>query len=371
MNIFIPLGIILAFLCLFTRKSPKQVEYMFAFSMLAVFVFAALRYEFGPDYAAYQAAYEGLQGTTAQDYTGTGSSQELGFLIYLSVFQNFTTFIITNAIFWVFANYLFLRKYVDGEYYWIAILYMFFTSTYLKLNMVAMRSAMVAFIFIYAFFFLVKDGIKNKIIFAALIILAGQFHTTGLILVLFAFLNSKNRSIIFNKYFIGVIAFIGFISFFIGGNYLLQYLSMYLMDSIDSFSKYAEEENANIGAASLSFNTIIFELMSIATAFYLAWAGRQEQNKEYVFVYKIAVLAALVQVIFRQSMIGDRYFMCFNPCYIAALLHSLKKGSREIGLVVMLFVTVSSLYIFNSKLHKSYNRYFETYHTIFEAPRIP
>ena len=370
MNIYIPLGVILALLCFFVRKNSKNAEYMFFFSMLAILAFCALRYQFGPDYDAYWAMYNGLQGEiSAENYSGTGSSAELGFLIYIKMFPSFTAFIVTNAILWVLANYLVIRKYVSSHAYWIVILYMFFNTTYLKQSTVAMRSAMVSFIFIFAFWLLIRGRLKDKILFVALMLLAGQFHTTGLVLVLFAFLTPNNNSILFNKYFLIAFSLMGLVSFFLG-NSLLQVLSVSIMDNVDAFERYADDEVA-VGEAGCSFNTLLFTLMSIAIAFYLAWAGRKEQNREYIYIYKIALIAALVQVVFRQGMINDRYFMCFNPFYITALIHSLKTKQRDYGVIIMIFVSVISLYIFNSKLNRGYNRYFETYHTIFEAPRIP
>ena len=111
--------------------------------------------------------------------------------------------------------------------------------------------------------------------------------------------------------------------------------------------------------------------MSVAIAFYLAWAGKHETNKEFIILYKIAVIAAFVQIVFRQSMIADRYFMCFNPLYIAAILRSLKMTRKEYGIIILIFVSIISLYIFSSKMSRSYAVHFQVYHTIFETPRIP
>ena len=370
MNVYIPLGIILAFFCFFAREDKKLVNSVFIVSFLAMLVFLTLRYQFGPDYISYLTTFESIQGEDVSLYTGVGASSERGFLYYLSLFPYFTLFIFVNAVFWLFANYNVLHKYVNATEYWIVVLYIFFNNTYLKLSTVAMRSTMVAFIFMFAFMFLMRERKIDRIIYVALILLAGQFHTTGLALIPFVFINSKNTSILFNKIFIGVIALIGFVSFFAGNNVILQYVSEYVMDNIEAFDRYADDD-VSIGVVSFSLNTFIFYLMSVFVAFWLAWAGRQETNKEFVYIYKVAIIAAIVQILFRQSMISDRYFMCFNPFYITALVHSLYKGRKQMGIVALMFVAVISLYIFTSKMNKSYARHFETYHTIFEAPQIP
>lgn len=371
MNVYIPLGIILAILCFLVRNKTKSADTMYVLSMFAVFVFCALRYDFGPDYHAYMTMHENMKTVSSvTEYTGTGASSEIGFLYYLNLFTFFTSFIVTNAFLWVLANYLIIKKYVSSNAYWIVILYMFFNATYLKSSTVAMRSTMVAFIFMFAFWILKRGGKLDKLVYIALILLAGQFHTTGLALVLFVFLTPNNNSFLFNKYFLAVLSLIGVVSLFVGGNAFIQVLSAYIMDNVEVFERYAEDE-VGVGEASFSLNTLLFSLMSIAITFYLAWAGRQEHNKDYIYIYKIAVIAAIVQVVFRQGMINDRYFMCFNPFYITALIHSLKRRQKEIGYVILFFVAVISLYVFNSKLHRGYNRYFETYQTVFEAPRIP
>ena len=204
----------------------------------------------------------------------------------------------------------------------------------------------------------------------ALILLASQFHTTGLALIPFVFINSKNTSILFNNVLIGIIAVMGLFSILVGNNVILQYLSEAVMDNIEAFDRYADDEVA-IGVGSFSFNTLVFYSMTVFVAFWLAWAGRHETNKEYILIYKVAIVASIVQMLFRQSMISDRYFMCFNPFYITALVHSLYNGRKQMAIVALMFVAVISLYIFTSKMNKSYARHFETYHTIFEAPQIP
>ena len=125
MNVYIPLGLILTLLCYLCSKNEVSARKAFIFSMFAAFLFAAFRFEFGPDYFNYNAIYDSIQGADIDSYTGKGMSVEKPFLILLSLFPNFTSFVIFLAVLWVIPVAYFLSRYVSPSYYWIAVLSIF------------------------------------------------------------------------------------------------------------------------------------------------------------------------------------------------------------------------------------------------------
>lgn len=365
MNVFLPLGLFLTILCYFFRTNPKSSRKAFIFSMIAAFVFAAIRYEFGPDYFNYHEIYDSIQGADIDNYVGKGMTVEKPFLMLLSLFPNFTAFVVFLAILWFIPTTYFLGRYISPSYYWIAILYLFIRSDYFLSSLVAMRTTLCAAIFLYALYFLLK---RKRVIYVALIILAAQFHTSSIILVLFVFLNTKNRSIIFSNLVLAAMGLMALLIVATGENQVIEFITTAVMDNIEELQRYSERE---IGGTGQSINTLIFRAISFVILFYIAKSGEKEQNEENIILYKIAFFAAALSFIFGQSLISDRYLTILNPIFIICIILSFNKNPKNLNTIIVFFLIVVALYILYNKSTKSYFITFLHYHTIFSAPYIP
>lgn len=365
MNIYIPLGLILALLCFMFRRNDKNATNAFLFTMVLSCVFAMFRFEFGPDYFNYLEVYEGVQGADIENYTGRGMSIEPAFLYLIQVFPRFTFFVIALTLFWFIGNTLFLKKYAPSQFFWVIILYFFFKTDYFLDSLVAMRTTLCAAIFLIAVYFLVKG---QRIIFAVLIILASMFHTSAIALLPIALITTNHKSLLFNDVVLWILGVIALISVLIGHNFMVESLSNVVMDSFDELQRYSERDVSLVGQ---SINTLIFRVMSFCILLYLANSGKKETEPSMVVFYKIAVIAAMINLIMGQSLINDRFFLILNPVYILAIVSSYKKNPASINVVITVFLFIIALYIFYNKFSKPYFVSFLHYHSIFSAPYIP
>lgn len=365
MNVFLPLGLFLTILCYFFRTNPKSSRKAFIFSMIAAFVFAAIRYEFGPDYFNYHEIYDSIQGADIDNYVGKGMTVEKPFLMLLSLFPNFTAFVVFLAILWFIPTFYFINRFVPSNYYWLVVLFMFIKTDYFLSSMVAMRTTLCAAIFLVALFFLLK---KKRIIYVALILLAAQFHTSSIVLVLFVFFSFKNKNLIFSNITLVVIGLVALISFITGENRLIEIITNEVMENVDELQRYSERE---IGGTGQSLNTLIFRIISFVILFYIAKTGEREIDVDKILLYKIAFVAAAITLIFGQSLISDRYLLILNPILIACVILSFKKNPQSLNTLITVFMLVIAIYIFYNKSTRSYFISFLNYHTIFSAPYIP
>lgn len=371
MNIYIPLAILLALFCFLMRQREAQAKRAFLWSFFIAYIFAAIRYQFGPDYEGYWNIYDNIHGSDVSSYTSIGASAEKWFLYYLSEFPNYTCFIVVNTTLWFLANYLFLSKYAKGSDSWIIILYFFFNITYFRLSMVAMRSAMSAFIFIFALLVLLTEKKYSRLVFVVLVLFAGQFHTSCLALAPLVFLTSKTKNFFFSQWLIVIAALIALSAFAIGHNVVVEALGDFVVDNVDAMSRYSEEEGYEFGAVSGTLNSLIFMAENVAIIYYLSLAGKKETNSVYIYIYIIAIIASVVQLVFGQGMIQERFFMFFNPCYIVALVRTRHKSPQLFNMLIFILIAASSLYFMHAKMSHNYSRSFLYYHTIFSAPSIP
>ena len=112
-------------------------------------------------------------------------------------------------------------------------------------------------------------------------------------------------------------------------------------------------------------------VISLVIFVFLVHSAKEENDKQMVLVYKIAVVAASLQLVFGQSLISDRYLLFLNPFYITAIVHSLRKRVDSIRAIMLVLVLGISVYLFWVKMGKDYSVSFLHYQTIFTQQIIP
>lgn len=367
MNVYIPLGIILVLLCLLFKDNKRATRFLFGFCFLIIFLFLAIRYEFGPDYFSYRNIYErGEHGISLSDYLKADSRIEPAFLYYLQLFPKYTLFIITNSLLWVGALFLLYKKYIDQRYLWVLLLYIFSDVNCIINNSVAMRTSMAAICFIPAFYLLLKG---KKIYYVALVLLGASFHQSTLPLVLFALLPQK-KLLLFNNTFIVVCGVISILIVFVGQNFVLTTMTKLAMDSVEDMSRYSGYMD-RLSGSSFSFNSLMYKVLAIIPVFYLANAGRKEEDVEYIMIYKVAIITSLLVPLLGQNLLSDRFLMILTPIFIIAVIHSFKYYNSKSNIFVMVMIIFVSLYIFYNMMNTSYGTKYSVYKTIFDAPYIP
>lgn len=369
MNVYIPLGLLLALFCFALRNNVRNRRMIFILLFLPILVFSAIRFGFGPDYFSYWDIWQSVRGADVEGYTGVGSSVEPLFLKFLQLFPKYTWFIVFGSVFLILSYYTLFEKYVPIEYLWLAVLFLFFNCNCLLGNYVAMRTMLCSILFVAAFFFLNKNNLKGRIIYILIILLASQIHTSAIVLLVFVLLNTKQTSVLYQWYFIIPIGVVAVLSVLIGNNIIVSYISSFLVDNVESFDRYQEYE---IGNVSSSLMAILFRIFSFVILAYIVISAKKETEQTYTLIYKIAIVAAIIQLFFGQSIISDRYLMILNPFYIIAITRAFiseKQRSYKVALTVL--VLGISLYLFNAKINKDYSSSFLIYQTVFSQNIIP
>lgn len=367
MNVYIPLGLFLTLLCFLFQDNKRATRFLFGFCFFIVFVFLAIRYEFGPDYFNYRNIYEsGQHGISLSEYLNSDVRLEPVFRYYIQLFPKYTLFIVTNSLLWVFSLYLLYRKYLDQKYLWVLMLYIFFDVNCIINNSVAMRTSMAAICFVPAFYYLVKG---KRVLYVAFVLFGALFHYSTVVLVLLALLPQK-KIILFNNVFVGICGVLSILIVFAGQNFVLTTVANLAIDSVEDMSRYSGYLNRMSGS-SFSLNSLIYKVLAIIPVFYLANAGRKEEDKEYIMFYKVAIIASLLVPLLGQNLLTDRFLMILTPIYIIAIIHSFKYYNVRVNMVVIGTIVIVSLYIFYNMMNTSYGANYAVYKTIFDAPFIP
>lgn len=371
MNLYIPFAIISILLLFLFRHKKRGAESIFFSIMLLAFIGAAIRYEFGPDYFNYHRLYEDLRQFGVASHIFNEGHAEPVFAFYLSLFSKYTLFIALNSFLWFGLYYLFFRKYIDSRYLWFVILLLFFNIDCILNNLVAMRTAMCAFLFILAYYALKQE---KKILYILILLLCSALHTTCFMLLPLVFLNKKNNDLFFTRKFFWVVVVLAFALVLLGRNVYLQTISTYLTDSIEDLQRYTTYlENINTGqmTATAIIKYVTLLIISIIPLAFIIQGGKSENEGDWILIYKFGIVISTIGILLGHSL-ASRYMMILNPFYIAAIVRTLsRKVNPKMNVPVILSVTFISIYSFYFYIQEDYCVSFLQYHSILTAPFIP
>ncbi len=163
------------------RKSEKLALNL---SFLTIFVYAAIRTDFGNDYWNYSNIHEMIQNDFTQlPYTGCEA-----YTLINRIVPDFNLLIAIMSFVYCFGVYLLIRNNVAKKYYFISV-FIFLINPYLFLmNLSAMRQTMAVVMFMIAVHYGYK---KNPIMYVFFVWLASMFHSTAVILYPLYFVVSR------------------------------------------------------------------------------------------------------------------------------------------------------------------------------------
>lgn len=360
MNIYIPLALLSIILAFLVRNNMRRANVIFFVVMLAALVFAALRFEFGPDYFQYRDMYDSLRSVGVSGYLSSNEHIEPLFLSILYVFPNYFLFIATQSILWFVCVYYFLRDRCNFQYLWLVVFLLYFDVNNILNNYVAIRSSFVGIIFLIALPYL-KD---KKIIYLLLMLVAFFIHNSAAPLILLALFNgNKNNNVKSYNFLYVLTIIIGVVSFF-WGDLISGPVTEYMLDMFpQAFGKYSYYMENVFTERSISLGNFIFLSMRVFIVLLLISSLRQENESEYILFYRIAILMSLLSILF-GNMLMSRFNMNVAPLMIVAYIRSLRYVKTDISLFFVSSLIVISLFTFYGVLHADFAISFLKYHSI-------
>lgn len=333
--------------------------YKCVFALL--FVFSAVRYNFGADYMNYLEIFK----ETKRFGYDSHYSVELLFGYFLSIFPNYTSFIIASTALWFGSLYLLFSKFVAYKYCWLLFAFLLFTEACVLDGYVAMRSALSMVLYVFAFMFL-QQG--KRIVAVSLGISSVFVHMSSVALMPIFFLSERTKFIFDNKRFIFLSLGLCIGSIVIGSSELINQIMVFVIANAEDAKEYAQYLNDD--GSGTSFNAIVLRILSFIPLYTLYKGIQKEKDINYVILYQYAIIAALLPLFFGMGM-TTRFLMILNPFYIVALLRSIDYVKRKQAIITFSSVLVVSVYMLYHSMAQDYSVTFLTYKTIFGVNQIP
>ena len=330
-------------------------------SLFTVFIFLALRYDYGNDYMGYLENFLDINKSgvfRADLFIIKGN--ELGWFYLNRLFDPLGFFAMTAflAALSCYVLFRFIKKYVPPQYYWFAVFLYVFKPTNMLVLSSAMRQEVAGVLFLLSIDYIIQ---KKVIKYLILIYIATLFHTSAVFLFPFILLGFINWKI---KFYQIILVFAIFILPIIFTRELYDYIQSITRLYFDYYSVYLEEDFEN--SKGLGFAYII---LSYLIAFYFS---QNDNNKENNLLYKIAIISMLIVTVSFGVLLISRINLYLYPVMMAVfpiVFTKIKNAEFRFGYIsVNILYTIYQFFVFfQSEL---WGRYFGEYHTIFSVPGL-
>jgi hypothetical protein len=347
------LGLIVMFLSWLEGVGSIKNGLKISFSL--IFLFSALRYNYGNDYVSYHEFFKDLNSYSTLTFVDVGLNFEPGWILlnwFIEPLGFFSIVIILSFLNSVIF-YRFIKKYVDPRFYWIALfLYIFGTANFL-IGLSVMRQNLSLIIFIYSLQYIEN---KQLLKYALFIVLAAQFHLSAYLLILVYPLGRIQFKI--NNYF-GIVFFGIYLALFKITPTLFPAILANATDAIGKYSVYEGGQEVSSGLG-IILNSIF--LLSIIY-FY------RFQDKTLRLSFKLGILGfILIPIGLTLMMIGrlGLYTQPFLMLVYPMILSTSKSKIYSYGFAFFLMLLTVYDY-FNFFQSPIFSKDFGTYQTIFSV----
>jgi hypothetical protein len=336
----------------------KGCEFFLKVSFLLIFLFLALRYNYGNDYRAYFEGFFSLNRYVSIDYSDQAWHFEPGWIYLCRLFKTlgFFAMVAVLAAFNCFVFYRFIKKYVSSGYYWFAVFLYVFNPQFMLIHSSAMRQSLAICLFLMSI-----DYIYNKDVvrFFFCIGFASLFHASALVLLPVFLIGVFDWKI--NK-IMAIIFFAAYLLLFLLAESFSPIINMLISNNFDRYNFEGYQEGASLGSG-----IVYYSILFILILFYEPF-----QNKETSLLFKVAALSYLFKPFVETFEHISRIEMYFNPalvCVLPIVYMTIKNHFiKNLLLFSILLVTLYSFYGFFK--NDVWKEAFGTYHTIFLSPKI-
>lgn len=304
-------------------------------SFSLIFLFLALRYDFGNDYPHYREMFNDLNAFGLQKYLELQLKEEgWAYLSFLFLPVGFFGFVAFLALFNCLVYYNFIKKYVPTNFYWLAVFIYVFDPYLMLIQASAMRQSLAISLVILSF-----DFIKTKryLPFSLLILAASFFHASSLIALVLIPLRIFSWKINFK---FGIIFSLFFIALFSAGH-LIESSATNLLQSY--FNRYEHHlENDIVLDKGIGVGIGLQFILLLITLYFARF-----QKEDSTLLFKMYLISFLFIPLSLYLWLIDRvgyYFTIFSIVVIPLI--AANKSNKLIAKTVPFIVVPLTLYNF-------------------------
>ena len=346
MAVYWSVAIITLLINLFPAKTQKHYSVRLFVSLIPLFLFGALRVDFGLDYESYEDFFYSVKfyGFSVID------RMEIGYYYLNRLLPSFRSLLVIQTLLVCTAYYYLFKWYVPAKYAWLGFILLFLSGPFTIFFMLSgIRNAISISILILSSHFLHN---RKIIPFAVLIFIAYFFHNSIIFMAPIAYLVANNKQITLKWIVVWVLVMMFLVV--ASSTIVLNYIDLFIANYFDRYITYIEQAKSLQRGAGLlaSFFSIIISILIM-----LSFKNKRLSNEENMIV-KLSLLFLISHVLGPLNMRMSQYFVSFFIVGSITMMYwNLNKHLKIAYFVAILAYLIYSIILWFNNLNFSYNTY--------------
>lgn len=335
-------------------KTEKQLRCKLFWTFIPLFLFGALRVNFGNDYDRYEDFFNEFHTSTF--IFDENHHVEYGYQLLCYLLPSFRSVLVLNSFLLCVALAMFCYRNVPKEYLWLAVLLIFLNvEKNIYGSLVGTRNGFAVSVFLLSTVFIQK---RNLWAFAGMTFVAMQLHSSAIFYMPIAYFIGLNKELTRKEIAVWIIAIFSIVLFSASG--MMDLLAPYILDYKESYELYMSEEYHR------GFLLTVTGLILIALFFILFWHDKSKYDTNQNTIIRMGLLYLMTtlmgSVAYRAGYFYDMFFVG------SVTIFMVQRQKTDLAKTLCIIAIVMSMYSFG--LWRSSNlgnvRYDE-YHSIFES----
>lgn len=330
MGVFFLIVVITILIQFIPAKTDKDYRRRTFISFIPLFLYGALRFNFGLDYDNYEEAFNLVH---QYGFLKGRKHQELGFRFFCSIIPSFRVLIIIQSFLVCFAYYKLFYKFVPKRYSALAMILFFLScQTTVFFMFSGIRNAFSISLFILSYTYMAE---RRIIPFAIFTVLAASMHTSAAFVMPMGYLIANKQALTAKHFYI----FIPIMLFFMFTS--LSGITEQVFEAVgiftDRYDMYMEQIGDNVDNRGFKASSAAL-LQTIFTAFLLLQLDKDERSEP---IYKLGLFCLFCSMLGNLNYRLSCFFLYFSILSTVRLYSKITSNNfaRISLLAVVLFVS--------------------------------
>ena len=336
-------------------KTNKEWRWKLFITFLPLFIFGALRVDFGNDYSSYEMFFDEVHISNIFVYN-ENLRAEIGFQYLCFIMPSYRSILVLNAFVLCLSLSIFIYRNVPKQYLWLAILLIFLNpEKNIYGNLVGIRNGFVVTGFILG---LTLIQYRKLILFAILTALLSTIHTSAILFMPLAYFVGRNIKMTKRELFIWLSIFVILLSFSVSG--LVDLASPIVSKYFDRYEYYIEDMKGHRGFLLTGISLILAALI-----FSLFKSQANILTKEQNSLVRLGLLYVASAFLGSLSMRAYYFYDIFFIGTVVVLFSNCKRNMKGSTLaIIAVLMSYYSLRLWMTNQYVAGNPLYQVYTSI-------
>lgn len=335
-------------------KTKKNQRNKLFFSFFLMFIYAAIRDNFGRDFEAYQSIFEDVHKYV--NFWGAQPTIEKGYILLNRIMPSHRVLLVFLSAFTCFTYYWLFKTYVPPKYYWLGFLLMSISGNFmLFFQLSGLRNALAINIMA-----LSLPLIENRKLFPYLLltIIASFFHQSVLFYMPLAYFVATPYKLEIRN--IAIWSIFIFIFLLLPVSSLINYITPFIDSYFQRYSSYLDLASEQIYQRSL----LMYGFVLIMFVFSFIILQKERISESETMILKLSLLFIFSIIL---GVLNFRMSQYFAPYFVIGATIVMKEvKSFKLKYSYLTSVILFSIYSFFIVYMGDPDFPYKIYHTIFE-----